>query len=282
MQDKPDKIGYGDKKNMSHPKFIYKYRPIDNYNELKSDYYLDALFNQYAIFSSRTNFNDLFDSKVDLVKPTPKDLKELSKLLPKNKRQELLKHLSKGGFTTDGNEFISKLNLMFNERIDSYAFMSLSSIPDSNLMWSHYAASHRGFCIEYKTEHVKARRVSYVDDIPSLELLDLYKMFYGLSTDNNLGISILDALHCKLDEWEYESEYRFMASNNLAIINRGEKFEKVPYDTDFVNSIIFGYRMEDKVKRLIIEKMPIGTMFKQATIGRNTMKIVDYNPIKPV
>lgn len=267
---------------MSYPKFIYKYRPIENFNHLESDCYLDALFNQYAIFSSRTNFNDLFDSKVDLVKPTPKDIKELSRLLPKTKRQELLKHLNKGGFTAEGHEFISKLNFIFNERIDSYAFMSLSSIPDSNLMWSHYAASHRGFCIEYKTEHVKARKVSYVNDIPSLELLDIYKTFYNLSTDNNLGIRILDALHCKLDEWDYESEYRFMASNNLAVIDGGERFIKVNYDSDFVNSIIFGYRMEEKTKRLIIEEMPAGTMFKQATIGRNTMKIVDYNPIKPV
>jgi hypothetical protein len=224
---------------MTYPEFIYKYRPIENNTELENDYYLDALFNQYAIFSSRTNFNDLFDSKVDLVKPTPKDIKELSKLIPKTKRLELLKHLNKGSFTSDGYEFISKIETMLNDRIDSYAFMSLSSIPDSNLMWSHYGASHRGFCIEYKTEHVKARRVSYVGDIPSLELLDLYKTFYNLSMDNNVGNRILDALHCKLDEWEYESEYRFMASNNLATINRGEKFEKVYYDADFVSSIIF-------------------------------------------
>ena len=73
-----------------------------------------------------------------------------------------------------------------------------------------------------------------------------------------------------------------MASNNLATINRGEKFKKVYYDSDFVNSIIFGFRMEENVKKLIIEKMPAGTIFKQATIGRNSMKIVDYNPIKPV
>lgn len=262
---------------MSYPKFIYKYRPVENYSDLKSDYNLDALFNQYAIFSSRTNFNDLFDSKVDLIKPTPKEIKELSKQIPKAKRHELLKHVSKGSFTPSGHEFIAKLEVMFNERINSYAFMSLSSIPDSNLMWSHYGASHRGFCIEYKTEHIKARKVDYADDIPSLELLDLYKTFYELSTDNSLGVKILDALHCKLDEWKYESEYRFMASNNLASISRGERFKKVSYDANFVNSIIFGYRMEDKVKQLIIENMPAGTLFKQATIGRNSMKIVDYN-----
>jgi hypothetical protein len=277
LQDKVDDIW--NKKKMSYPDFIYKYRPIENYNDLKSDYYLDALFNQYAIFSSRTNFNDLFDSKVDLIKPTPKEIKELSKIIPKLKRHELLKHINKGYFTPDGNDFIAKLEIMFNEKIDSYAFMSLSSIPNSNLMWSHYGASHRGFCIEYKTEHVNARKVDYVDDIPSLNLLDLYKTYYKELTDGSLGFKILDALYCKLDEWEYESEYRFMASNNLSVINKGEKFQKVSYDTNFVNSIIFGYRMEERIKKLIIQNMPAGTMFKQATIGKNSMKIMDYNPV---
>lgn len=267
---------------MGNPEFIYKYRPIENYDDLKNDYYLDALFNQYAIFSSRTNFNDLFDSKIDLIKPTPKNIKKISELLPKSKRQELLKHISKGRFTPDGHEFIAKLEKIFNEKIDSYAFMSLSSIANSNLMWSHYGASHRGFCIEYKTEYVNAEKVNYLDDIPSLELLDLYEVFFKLSSDNNLGIKILDALHCKLREWEYESEYRFMASNNLAVIGKNERFKKIPYDSDFVNSIIFGYRMKESVKELIIENMPTGTIFKQATIGRNSIKIIDYTSIKPI
>lgn len=259
-----------------YPKFIYKYRPIENYNNLRKDYNLEALFNNYAIFSSRTNFNDLFDSKIELIKPSPKEIKNLSKSLSKTKRHELLTHLNKGSFTPQGNDFMDDIERIFNEKIDSYAFMSLSSVPDSNLMWSHYGASHRGFCIEYRTEHVKARKVEYIKDIPSLELLDLYRMFYGLSTDNSLGYKILDALHCKLVEWQYESEYRFMADKNLAVISQNERFKKVSYDTNFIESIIFGYRMDEEIKKLIIENMPFGTNFKQATIGRNAMKIINY------
>lgn len=261
---------------MNYPQFLYKYRPIVNYDDLERDLYLDALFNHYAIFSSRTNFNDLFDSKIDLIKPTPKDIKELIKLLPKKERKNFLSHINKGVFTPEGHEFINKIERMFNEKIDSYAFMSLSSIPDSNLMWSHYGACHRGFCIEYKTEYVKAKRVNYVDDIPSLELLDLHKSYYHLITDDGLGNKIIDALHCKLNEWQYESEYRYMASNKLAVIQPGKTFEKVNYDVDFVNSIIFGFRMSEEVKKIIIKNMPEGTKFKQATIGRNSMTIVDY------
>lgn len=260
----------------AYPKFIYKYRPIENYRNLEKDYYLDALFNQYAAFSSRTNFNDLFDSKIDLIKPSPKDIKELSRHLSKVDRIKLLTHIKNGCFTAEGSEFITNINKMFNDLIDSYTFMSLSSVPDSNLLWSHYGSSHRGFCIEYKTEYVKARKVEYVNTIPSLKLIDFYKMFFKLSTDNHLGHKILDALHCKLVEWQYESEYRFMADKRFVVLNNNEKFKKVYYDTDFIESIIFGYRMEEEVKTLIINNMPLNTKYKQATIGRNAMRIVDH------
>ncbi|MDA8489988.1 hypothetical protein, partial [Kluyvera sp. Awk 3] len=68
----------------------------------------------------------------------------------------------------------------------------------------------------------------------------------------------------------------YMASNKLAVIQPGKAFEKVNYDVDFVNSIIFGFRMDEEVKKIIIKNMPEGTKFKQATIGRNSMTIVDY------
>ncbi|WP_439412517.1 DUF2971 domain-containing protein [Enterobacter ludwigii] len=263
--------------NDAYPNFIYKYRPIENYSNLENDWYLDALFNQYAIFSSRTNFNDLFDSKIDLIKPSPKDIKELSRYIPKTDRVKLLTHVKNGCFTAEGCEFITNINQTFNKLIDSYSFMSLSSVPDSNLLWSHYGSSHRGFCIEYRTEYVKARKVEYVNTIPSLELIDFYKVFFNLSTDNHLGYKILDALHCKLVEWLYESEYRFMADKRLTYLNNNEKFKKVSYDTDFIESIIFGYRMEEDVKKFIINNMPLKTKFKQATIGRNAMRIIDYS-----
>ncbi|CQJ57514.1 Protein of uncharacterised function (DUF2971) [Yersinia intermedia] len=258
------------------PKFIYKYRPIENYDDLKSDYYLDALFNHYAIFSSRTNFNDLFDSKIDLIKPSAREIKEFAQRLPKPNRLKMLTHITKGKFTPEGEIFLSEVEHQFNNMIDSYGFMSLSSLPDSNLMWSHYAKSHYGFCIEYKTKYVTANKVTYAKDIPSLKIIDFYESFHGLSDGAKLGQKISEALLSKLDEWEYEKEYRFIAGKTLTIITKGERFTKVLYDFDFLESVIFGYRMDEKTKRFIIENMPADTKFKQATIGRNSMKIVDY------
>lgn len=261
-----------------YPAFIYKYRPIIKCDDLKNDYYLDALLNNHAIFSSRTNFNDLFDAKIDLIKPSVKEIKELSQRLPKANRFQLLKHVDKGRFSAEGDIFLKQVENNITKTIDSYAFMSLSSISDSNLMWSHYANSHTGFCIEYRTIHVNARRVNYADDVPSLKLIDVYKTYYKIPTDLDIGRVTLDALHSKLTEWKYESEYRFLADKNLARIHNGEKFAKADYDPDFIESIIFGYRMDSRIKKYIIENMPVGTKFKQATIGRKSMKIVDYRP----
>ena len=54
---------------------FYKFRGIDKdkvkSGKLHEDYAIKALFESVAIFSSRKNFNDLFDSKIDLVFPTP-------------------------------------------------------------------------------------------------------------------------------------------------------------------------------------------------------------------
>lgn len=261
-----------------YPEFIYKYRPIENVNDLKNDYYLDALLNNYCIFSSRRNFNDLFDSKIDFITPTAREIKDVAQQLPKANKMQLLNHINKGQLTAEGKIFYEGIVKNINEKIDSYAFMSLTDIPDSNLMWSHYAKSHYGFCIEYKTNNVPARKVIYKKDIPSLRLIDVCKTFYKLPTDFDIGVATLDALHSKLIEWKYESEYRYLAAQRLGSVQIGEKFTKISYSNDFVESIIFGYRMDNKIKKYIIQNMPANTKFKQATIGRNSMRIVDYKP----
>lgn len=260
-----------------YPEFIYKYRPIERFDDLENDYYLDALVNNYAIFSSRTNFNDLFDSKIELIIPSVKEIKELAQQLSKSNRLQLLSHIDKGKFTPEGEIFLQDVVNRINNNIDSYAFISLSSVSNSNLMWSHYANSHKGFCIEYKTEYVAARKMIYAHDIPSLNLIDVYKTYYDIHTDLNIGDITLDALHSKLVEWEYESEYRFLAAKYLGRITSGQKFIKVDYDSNFVESVIFGCRMDTRIKNYIIEKMPAGTKFKQSIVGRNSMKVVPYN-----
>jgi hypothetical protein len=45
---------------------FYKFRAVTETHNLAGDYALQALVNSYAVFSGRRNFNDLFDSKIDI------------------------------------------------------------------------------------------------------------------------------------------------------------------------------------------------------------------------
>jgi hypothetical protein len=87
--------------------------------------------------------------------------------------------------------------------------------PDSGnlLMWSHYADSHRGTCLEFSTQNEVvccAQQVEYRGEFPILPL-------YSDSQDDNLV-----PLLTKSDVWTYESEYRLVAQ---------ERSNRTPHDT---------------------------------------------------
>lgn len=258
------------------PKYLYKYRSISNNHDLAADFSLTNLINCEAIFSSRVNFNDLFDSKIQLIKPLPKHIKELSLLCEKSKKLMLLSCIHKGKFTPAGERLLSEIDKQFTKQLDSYAFTCLSSRADSNLMWSHYADSHRGFCIEFKSEFLNAAKVTYADTIPSLKTIDLLKVNVFDDPFEKLGNDILAALCTKLKEWEYESEYRVIASKELAEFKGPPFFKKVPYDQQWIESVIFGCRIDKMIKNYIIQNLPEGTKFKQAVPGLSRIEIKPF------
>ncbi len=180
-----------------YPKYFYKYRSTGSVDDLQSNHAVDALLKNKAVFSSRTNFNDLFDSKIELIKPTPLQLKEAMKLAGKVDKLFIKKFLNKGRFSAEGIEFIEKLEKSFNELIDSYAFLSVSSKATSNLMWSHYANSHKSFCIEFKSEFMKADKVIYQDKIPKLNMIDIFLSGLNLISGEEMGQHIWQSLRTK-------------------------------------------------------------------------------------
>ncbi|WP_338508562.1 DUF2971 domain-containing protein [Pseudomonas poae] len=258
-----------------YPKYFYKYRAVSNLGDLSKDYSIDALLRNEAIFSSRKNFNDLFDSNIELIKPTPREFKIIKSLVGKDDRRFLSECINKGLFTSKGLSVIEGVEASFNETIDSYAFMSVSKNPVSNLMWSHYADSHKGFCIEFKSEFMTAEKVSYQKHIPRLNTIDLHRLYFKIYDGEELGHQIWRALRTKLDEWEYESEYRFQANNAMGRISKGKKFIKIPYNNNFVESIIFGCRMQDNVKKFIVKHMQGTVKFKQAVARASTVEIIN-------
>lgn len=254
---------------------FYKFRSITD--DLAKDRALEALVGSFAIFSSRKNFNDLFDSKIDIPHPTPRDI---SGLLTNTKigshSRWISTWISNGAFTTEGINALDEMRIALNEMIDSYPIFSLSCLNDCHLLWAHYASNHAGFCIEFEFPDIQPKQVLYREHIESIPLLDFVKARLGL-IGVELGNRVHDALHVKTNCWAYEGEYRWIAGNEMGYIPKGSKFLKFPYDPRWVKAIIFGCRTPIDVKRYILEHLPFKTDFKQAIEARDRIEIVSFN-----
>jgi hypothetical protein len=259
---------------------FYKFRGITNWDNLTEDLSLDALFKSYAIFSGRKNFNDLFDSKIYLECPNPDLFLSLLQhpRIDREKKYRMDSWVLDGKFTPDGIRFFMTIERTLNELIDTYPIYSVSSHCTCNLLWAHYASSHKGFCIEFDFDgNEQPQKVTYQNDIASISILDLLKFDLRIDTSNELGVKIKNALLVKLEEWHYEGEHRWIASDTMGQVPKGENFIKVMYDPRKVKSIIFGCRMIPDVKKYIIKNIPFTTLFKQAIETRNCIEIIDFD-----
>jgi hypothetical protein len=253
---------------------FYKYRGITN--DLAKDKALDALAGSYAIFSSKRNFNDLVDGKIDLPRPTPEQLYKLLQGPGIASHGAIIKSwISIKGFTSSGVAALNDFESGLNEKINSYPIYCLSESDRDMLLWAHYASQHTGFCIEFETEGDQPTRVSYQEFLPSIPLLDFIKDFYHFGEASpDFGIKILDALHVKLACWCYEAEHRFIASNNMGRFPQGETVMKVAYKPSWVRAVIFGCRTSDEVRTYIRNNVPFKTTFKQAIERNGSIEIV--------
>lgn len=143
----------------------------------------------------------------------------------------------------DTENISSAHNREFRARLERCGIYSLccSSIKDypatteSILLWSHYADSHRGFCVEF-TDDIKEAKdieftpsmVNYVDSLPDKDSLNSY--------DKK---SIKDKeriLYWKGKIWAYENELRLCFSG-------ANKFHEIPQGC--IKKIYCGCKMSD-------------------------------------
>ena len=271
---------------------FYKYRKIDNptsirngcslQKALEDNPSLDALFKCEAVFSGRNNFSDLFDSKINLVWPSPSELLNLRFIYLWNKKTGIGKFVANGNFTSAGENFLKDIETRFSEMIDSYPIYCVCKYCTSNLLWAHYASGHEGFCIELEfNENNCPKSVVYQKNIDSIGIIEFIKYNCRLYDEKELGDRIDKALHVKLEEWYPEEEYRLIASNSMGKLCKGQKFKKIPYTSEktqdslipIVKSVIFGCRMPDYVKQFIMKNIPFRTIFKKAIPKKDSIEI---------
>ena len=181
---------------------------------------VDILEDERIAFTPPNRFKDPFEFRPIIAPPSKQHLKQelrdavrqewpaapaFYKKLPRKQRRisdrkavkEVLKLVKSG--EAGHSEFVQ--DNIVNEASKGIGILCLCAARDENLMWYHYADGHRGFVIEFLTEHQDFQKlgnpveVVYSDKPPTL----------------NLEKPSPDLWRVKPMYLKYEAEYRIMA-----------------------------------------------------------------------
>ena len=146
--------------------------------------------------------------------------------------------------------------------------LTMAERPDNLLMWSHYADQHRGFVIEFDTDHPffdqrrsdddhfhHVRKVLYSDERPTTVL----SAFLGEST-----------LLTKSAEWEYEQEWRMLIDldevSHDTVQPGDDSIYLVPVPPKAITRIILGHRMLEEQRETIVEMLTTDRRFAHVEV----------------
>ncbi len=213
------------------PRFLYKFFPIN-------DYFIDEVKNSYIWFSKPPDFNDPFDGSITLQWKATTEQYEvyLTKIAIGRMSEEKIKESSR---RMSQNPEVAKAHLqdLVSKVMDRIGVTCLSEINDNILMWSHYANSHKGVCIQFdlgkmvSDDHILVR-INYDDNYPLHNFIT--------QGDNPTGLSKA-VIGTKSSLWSYEREFRLISG----VIGRNS------IQRDSVTQVIFGCRSTEE--RMIID-----------------------------
>lgn len=234
------------------PKFLYKYRAVNKHS-------LQILLNNKIFFADPLKeFNDPFDCRITpFLEGTPKEIRGYFQSISKARGIDIdvdlgshKKPLSKT--TTKDFEKIygphpriemsqasleEMLAIKTSQGLRSIGVFTLSEIKDDILMFSHYAKDHKGFVIEFDTNHFTGSlgallKVKYKKNYPEINIRTA-------TTDEKLS-----GLHTKSERWCYEKEWRII--NHL----KGNGIWRIHKDA--ITSIILGCKMPAEDIELLV------------------------------
>lgn len=186
-------------------------------------------------------------------------------------------HLSPNGVMNDIYEGLpiteSKINYHQLECLNDLAVMTcFSESNDNTLMWSHYADSHRGFCVEYDIKaHIDNSCAAYSHLFPIIYTQNRYikkNIEYLIESHYELKKAIqedyvydsfdplddiLPLFLTKGSEWEYEREWRIIYTKKQIYDIDNEDLYKCNLSFPCISSIYLGYRIHPEVRQNIIE-----------------------------
>ncbi|MCP5347239.1 MAG: DUF2971 domain-containing protein [Gammaproteobacteria bacterium] len=157
--------------------------------------------------------------------------------------------------------------------------LSLSESIDSNLLWSHYAASHTGFVLEFDTSNQFFQRRRSEND----ELYHLRKVVYRDRCSEGRTLEDIngeDILLTKGSSWEYETEWRVLAPTRDASVVLQPENDPI-YLFDFppsvVSRVILGAKCSEdlapKLKSIIELDSELRPIISKIALNESSQKL---------
>ena len=139
------------------------------------------------------------------------------------------------------------------EEMKKYGVLCLSERNDNILMWSHYAASHQGLCLEFERNSENSLGnwdtcypVIYDEKLPSFMPLEL--------EDKK---SVAKVLTTKAAAWRYEAEWRLLTM---------EGNKKVAFPGR-LTGVVFGVNSTDKNRKEVTDILGSSVAYSEAVLS---------------
>jgi hypothetical protein len=223
---------------MAVPKYLYKFRSFRDKNHKA------MLINRELFFVSPDKFNDPFDCRVPIRYEDFTRTEFLSYWTDAFRRnypgvrdhdiRRKVKEFYKQCQSPNGRKMMAQYQeeTIKKMRSTDIGVFSLTANLSSILSWSHYADSHRGFCVGFHSMNLKA---FLEEQGPFLELRSVdytkeYPVINAYRTSNEEKTKKI--VWTKSEDWEYEHEYR------VIWLNGANKLLRIP--DGIVRRVIFG------------------------------------------
>lgn len=174
------------------------------------------------------------------------------------------------------------LNNEMHKTLENHiGIFSLTECDHNLLMWAHYANSHKGYVIEFDSEHdFFNQKKSDNDVIRSLEKVSYSNYRPKLEM---VSIENIDPFIVKSKEWKYEKEWRMLHSLKDSDVKITEKpydihLFKVPFEA--INSISIGARATDEIISLIKNKLFSNNSLKHVQLSRFQIHDSEFKLVK--
>jgi hypothetical protein len=194
------------------PKFLYRYKACNKYS-------FSELATNKVWFSSLNNYNDPFEILIN--------------------RFHCLAVVedNEGSLKIIQDDNLNKIHKTLSEVVNAFGILCFSAKNDHHLMWSHYADSHKGFCIKYERDpnlaiwqHTKP--INYVNNLSNL--MNSVTTFYANKALDETQKIIDQIIYTKNHHWAYEDEWRLVDAQS------GPGLKTIPAK---IAGIIFGLNM---------------------------------------